>query len=104
MWALQLNPMTANAERVVPVAVAETPEALLALLENETVEPYKDGEWRKVFRQGGILEWYNPPMNGAAWIGVPAIANIGTEEDWINDAVEAMKRRWQDLMAQTVRI
>ena len=104
MWALQLNPMTANAEQVVPVAVGETEQDIIALLERDTVEPYTDGQWRKVFRQGGILEWYNPPMGGAAWIGVPAVVDIGTEEDWINDAVEAMKQRWQDLMAQTVRV
>jgi hypothetical protein len=105
MWALQLNPMTANAEQIVPVAVAETEQDILALLERETVEPYTDGQWRKAFRQGGILEWFNPPFpGGEVWTGVPAVVDIGTEAEWVNDAIDVAKRRWQDLMTQVSRV
>jgi hypothetical protein len=92
MFVLQLNPMTSNAENVVPVVRAETREAIEALLNSETVEPYTDGQWRKVFRQGGMLEWYNPPMGGESWIGVPAIADIGTADDWARLAREEYER------------
>src|SRR5208282_1970651 len=88
MWVLQLNPMTANAERVVPVACAETREQLQAFMNEQAVEPYQDGQWGKVFRQGSMLEWYNPPCGGQAFIDIPAFVDIGTEEDWAREAVE----------------
>jgi len=87
MYILRLNPMTANAESVVPVAKAETQEALMRLMEDETVEPYVDGRFHKVFRRGGMLEWYNNPgATMEAWIGIPAIMDVGTREDWATSA------------------
>ena len=87
MYILRLNPMTANAERVVAVAVSETQEALIQLMKDETVEPYTDGRFHKVFRRGELLEWYNKPgPTMEAWIGFSAILDIGTRDDW---AVEA---------------
>jgi len=87
MYILRLNPMTANAESVVAVAVSETQEALIQLMEDETVEPYTDGRFHKAFRSGGLLEWYNKPNdNMEAWVGISAILDIGTRDDW---AVEA---------------
>jgi hypothetical protein len=32
------------------------------------------------------LEWFNPPMGGEAWIGVPCCVDIGTEQDWMSRA------------------
>jgi hypothetical protein len=86
MWALQLNPMTANAETVVPIVCAETPEQLYEFMKAETVEPYQDGRWYKVFRKDGPLEWMNAPVNGQAFVGIPAIVDFGNEECWVNDA------------------
>lgn len=89
MFILQLNPMTANAERVNPVAWAETREQLEAFLRTESVEPYKDGSWYCTYRPDGPLRWYNAPgPNGEVWIDVPAIVNVGTEADWMRDASE----------------
>ena len=89
MFILQLNEMSMNAEYVAPVAWAENAEALLALLESEKVEPYQEGSWRKVFRKGGPLEWFNDPgPNVEPWIGVSGIVDVGTEEDWIQRAIE----------------
>jgi hypothetical protein len=87
MWILRLNPMTSNAETVVPLVRAETREQLEAFMASETVTPYQDSQWGKTFRQGGPLEWFNPPMGGEAWIGVPAIVDVGTEQDWAAQAV-----------------
>ena len=94
MFVLQLNPMRSNAENVIPVARAETREALLALLQSEAVEPYTtDNQWRKCFRQGGLLEWFNDPgPHMEPWIGVPAIVDIGTREDWMRQAGERYDR------------
>jgi len=90
MFVLQLNPMTANAERVIPVVRAETQQELLDLLERERVDPWTDGHWHKVFRKGGLLEMYNSPSEDmTSWIGVPAIYDMGTREDL---AIEAAQR------------
>ena len=89
MWILQLNPMTANAESVVAVARAETKEALEDLLESESVEPYPDTRFRKCYRKGGPLEWFNPPsLTGEAWIGRDAIYEVITLEVWLKSAEE----------------
>lgn len=88
MWVLQLNPMPSNAEVVTPVGYAETREKLEAYLAAETVEPYQDGQWSKAFRKGGPLEWYNPPLGGEAFINIPAMVDIGTQEDWAHQASE----------------
>jgi hypothetical protein len=87
MWILQLNPMTDRAEAVRWVAVADTPQALEQFLADQTApEPYKDGNYYKVFRQGSVLEWFNPPLGGHASFGNPAIFDIGTAEDWADRA------------------
>lgn len=78
MWILRLNDMrSSQIEILTPVARADSPAALEALLARETVEPYKDGRWGKVFRKGGPLEWCNKPdpFFGAG------IVDIGTAED-----------------------
>ena len=101
MWVLQLNPMTDRAEEVRPVAVADTPQALVDFLEAQTApEPYRDGNYYKVFRQGSVLEWYNPPLGGHAFIGVPAIIDIGTAEDWADRA----RREYDAVTSQLYRL
>lgn len=73
MFALVLNPMTANAERSNYVARADTKEALERFVESERVEPYMDGPWGKCFRKGGPLEWFNGPdmtWEGGAYLQV----------------------------------
>jgi hypothetical protein len=61
-YALLLNPMTDRTEAVRLVAVSDNRSELESLLTSEKVEPYSDdGRWRKVYRQGGPLEWFNAP-------------------------------------------
>jgi len=63
MWLLQLNDMRApQIEIMTPVARAESADELMALLTREESTPYRDGPWHKGFRQGGPLEWFNPPL------------------------------------------
>jgi hypothetical protein len=62
MWLLQLNDMRASQiEIMAPVARADSRASIMALLTREGTAPYRDGPWRKEFRQGGPLEWFNPP-------------------------------------------
>jgi len=101
MFVLQLNPMTLYAKRVVPVVRAETEQELLDLLGRERVEPYVDEggahSWRKVFRKGGMLEWYNGPGEDmTAGAGVPAIYNMGTREEW----AEAAAHQYDDALTK----
>jgi len=91
MFVLQLNPMTANAEALTPLMRAETEQELRDFLASESVEPYIDKggshPWRKTFRFGGPLEWYNCPNdNMEVWVGVQAIVDIGSREDWARRA------------------
>lgn len=77
MWILRLNDMRApRIEQVEPVAKAQNPDALVALMHRERVESYTDGKWNKEFRRGGPLEWYNPPFFP------DHIIDVGTVEQW----------------------
>lgn len=66
------------------MARAETVEELTQWLESETVEPYRDGQWSKAFRQGGPLEWYNPPDGDDFYF--PTIQDVRTRADWMQEA------------------
>lgn len=89
MWVLLLNDMRAsNVETQEPVCKAETREELESYLQRETVEPYMDGQWGKHFRQGGPLEWYNPPFGCDN-----AFINVGTREDWMRRASDEYDRK-----------
>jgi len=64
MWVLFLNDMRSDKyEYVQPALRAETREEILDFLKQERVETYKDGRFSKSFRQGGPLEWCNPPFD-----------------------------------------
>lgn len=78
MWFLQLNDMRSpKVERLSLVAYSEHRDALLKFLDDQMSEPYVDGHWRKVYRQGGPLEWFNPPFDL-----VESVVDAGTEEDF----------------------
>lgn len=94
MWILQLNPMRANTEACLPVARAETREALEVFLQREAVEPYLDGQWRKAFRRGGPFEWFNPPMGSDLFYD--EFLNVGALEDWINST----RQRWNRMLIE----
>lgn len=88
MFVLELNDMrSSKIEHLNPVARAESKEALLAFMEVEKVEPYKDGQWGKCFKKGGWLEWYNPPYCGES------IVDVGTEEIWAENAIADYKAK-----------
>jgi hypothetical protein len=120
MWILQLNPITSNAENIVPVYRAETKEELEALLARETAgEEYTDVEeenrrdpawppnhWRKHYKRGGPLEWFNPPgPDGVVWYpNVYAIIDVGTLENWMEEAKTEALRCWNNLLREVPQI
>jgi hypothetical protein len=83
-FLLVLNDMRCNAENRVVVALAYTRNKLDDLIKAEKVEPYIDmgkdlfssdidsdaKEYQKVFKKGGMLEWYNPPAPESKGTGV----------------------------------
>lgn len=64
LYALVLNPMSGRAEEQRFVAASESRTELEAYWNAEKVEPYSDGQWRRNYRAGGPLEWFNPPFGG----------------------------------------
>lgn len=95
MWVLFLNDMrSSNIENLQPVCRAETRSALDALLQREAVPGYRDGQWGKSFRQGGPLEWFNPPWSGDER---QHFQDAGTEADWAANAVRAYQQRVMSL-------
>ncbi len=68
------------------VVRAETKEAIVGFVTDETVEPYMDGKYNKCFRAGGKLEWFNPPFDI-----YDAIQDSGTEDDAAKRAREEYK-------------
>ena len=103
MFVLRLNPMQCNAEVTQPVARAETREALLDFMRRERVDPYTtDNRWNKCFRQDGPLEWFNDPgPSMEPWIGVSAIVDIGTRDDWMRVAGERFDIAMAELKSTT---
>jgi hypothetical protein len=87
---------SSNVENLTAVARAETKEKLLDLVTAQTVEPYRDGQWGKSFKQGGILEWYNP-----GWDFQQSYVNVGTREDWMFNAGRDFDNRVMYLLDAT---
>lgn len=64
LWILYLNDMRYNQIGTgSPAARASSREVLEFLVAEETVTPYIDKGWKKSFRRGGPLEWFNPPTS-----------------------------------------
>ncbi len=94
MWVLLLNDMRAsNVENIQPRFRADTKEQLIALLETERVDAYKDEQWAKSYRQGGPLEWMNPPWSAEEG---EQFVNVGDEDSW---AAGARQRYQNEVMS-----
>lgn len=89
MWILRMNDMrSAKIELYEVVARCEDNDKLEQWLILERVEPYEDGNWRKTFRKGGPLEWYNDPILSLGH----GIFNMCSEEEYVEDA----RRRYRE--------
>jgi len=109
VWILFLNDMRmAHSEDTRPVARADSPEELTALMAKEKVEPYSEPtslpstsleiesspwsyrvnpqQWVKCFKKGGPLEWFNPPLGDNCMVRVARILDRSDEIDRIVEA------------------
>ena len=84
-YVLVLNPMRDRTEAQRAVAASESRDELLTFWRGERVDPYKDGNWNKVYRQDGPLEWFNPP-----WSEDDARA-----DDYGNGIIELRRDGWR---------
>jgi hypothetical protein len=75
-----MNPVTDKAESGRIAMMSTSRQNLISAYENEQVAIYDDGNFRKVFKQGGPLEWYNPVWT---FDGVDPFGH-GLSEDWID--------------------
>ena len=83
-----LNDMrSSNVEMMQPVARADSIEQIKAYLSSQKVEPYSDGSWRKSFRQGGPMEWFNQVTFDSE-----SFIHVGSRYDWADDAM----RNWDN--------
>ena len=93
MWILFLNDMRmSQIEMSEAVARAESKEVLKAFVEGERVEPYRDGQWGKCFRQGGPLEWYNDP-----WDEDALFRDVGSKEEYMQRCSDNWDREFMCL-------
>ena len=80
VYFLIMNPVTDRAESGRIAMMSTSRENLITAYENEHVAVYDDGNFRKVFKQGGPLEWYNPVWT---FDGVDPFGH-GLSEDWVD--------------------
>ena len=90
-WVLCLNRMTnGNIEILEPVARADSKNQLVEYLAIERVEPYiTDNRWRKTYRQGGPLEWHNPPFELDEHLH---FRDVGSADEWAAAAREKFEK------------
>jgi hypothetical protein len=75
-----MNPVTDMAESGRIAMMSYDRDKLMAVYQSEIVEVYSDDRFRKSFRQGGPLEWYNP-----IW-GMDQVNSYGhgLHSDWVD--------------------
>jgi hypothetical protein len=62
IYKLILNPMMDRMEARRLAVLATDRQKLIDFVEQEKApEPWRDGNWGKVFKKGSPLEWFNPP-------------------------------------------
>ncbi len=80
VYYLVMNPVTDRAESGRIAMMSTSRQNLISAYENEQVVIYDDSNFRKVFKQGGPLEWYNPVWT---FEGVDPFGH-GLSEDWVD--------------------
>ena len=83
VYILWMNPMTGRAESRRIAAISCNKQKLIDFYHAEEAEQsYQDGEWDKAFKQGSVLEWFNPLYNEAYFDGLDHFGH-GICEEWI---------------------
>ena len=95
MIILRMNHMRdAKIEMLVTVGRAETRAELNQFLANEKVEPYSGGEWRKIYRQGGPLEWFNEPYSMDDHLH---FVDVGTVDEYMENARQTYENEFMSI-------
>lgn len=91
IYYLIMNPVTDRAESGRIAMMSTEKDRLISHYKNESVSPYDDDRFRKVFRKGGPLEWYNPLWN---MDGIDTFGH-GLSEDWVDmDNLNQLKNKY----------
>jgi hypothetical protein len=91
IYYLVMNPVTDRAESGRIAMMSYDRDKLIAAYQSEYVESYQDDRFRKVFRQGGPLEWYNP-----IW-GMDQVDGFGhgLHTDWVDhENIDTLTRNY----------
>jgi len=72
------------------VAWANSEQELKDFLKQEkSIVEYQDGRFVKAFKMGSPLEYFYPPLKGyVVAVGVPAIEDVGTVDDWVQETIQ----------------
>jgi hypothetical protein len=91
IYYLVMNPVTDRAESGRIAMVSYDKDKLIATYQSEIVEVYSDDRFRKSFRQGGPLEWYNTLWN----MDGPDHFGHGLHTEWVDsDNLETLKGKY----------
>ena len=86
LYKLILNPMTDRAEAGQIVAISGDYDKLVQWYHSQLAsEPYRDGQWYKVFTKGSPLEWFNPA--GTLELNNPGLFGHGIRDEWVAESV-----------------
>lgn len=87
VYVLSMNPVTDRAERNDNVAIATEREKLIDWYKQQFAEEvWQDDRFRKSFKKGSPLEWYNK-LDDAELTGEHSLFGHGIHEMWINEDV-----------------
>lgn len=104
MYALYMNPVTANAEHYLPVAISDTAERLEQMLSEEECEGYNDGHYYRQYREGPLHNFNPPTMNGQNCFGVnEGIVEVIGEDDLRRQHEEELQM-WAAHFSTAVRV
>ena len=91
IFYLVMNPVTDRAETGRITVMSDSKERLIQYYKDQSVPTYDDGNFRKVFRQGGPLEWYNPIWT---FEGVDTFGH-GLKEEWVQlSSLDTLKYKY----------
>lgn len=88
VFVLMLNDMRhSRIETLTPAAFSDDPEKLRVWMNEQRFE-WADGQWRKRFRAGAPLEWFNDHVNGFGgieqrWVPSDEVTRLEADPRWI---------------------
>lgn len=88
IWKLILNDMRSPKIEYTKIAViGYTAEEVMNYYKSNRCEYWKDGQWGKSFKQGSLLEWFNPEDDVFGHIGELNGWRCGLIDEWVDEDV-----------------